>query len=131
MALVLQEVDPIFQPAMRIIEDIKRYPSDLTKTQITTTIVNQYFTGDIVRIVIPKEYSMQQLNGVLMPIEVITEGLLEAEVGRVFIIDIDIRGFDSFSIPVTPKQYPQVIPIGEVTSTLKGARRNILRDGHR
>lgn len=110
--------DPIFQPAMRLIASI----SNSNPATVTTTFANQYETGLIVRLDLPQAVGMQQADGLKGTVTVIDD--------VTFTIDIDTTLFDPFSIPVSPGPFDntcaQVVPIGEVNSTVYLATRNVL-----
>jgi hypothetical protein len=116
---------PTFLPAMRIITNITNsYPA-----LVTTSFANDYITGEIVRIVMPFQdgyypWGMDQINNQKGTISVISD--------TQFYIDIDTTYYEPFITPtpdVTDRfttQLPQVVPIGEVNSTLAAATRNVL-----
>lgn len=108
--------NPIYQPAMRLIDDVTQdYPA-----QVTTTFAHDYVDGMIVRLYIPNDVGMWQLNRQKSAITVTGDAT--------FTIDIDTRTYDAFAIPSNPRRHqkvcPQVIPIGEVTSTFEAAMHN-------
>ena len=108
---------PIFQRSMRIVSAI----SQATQAQITTTFNHQYRSGEIVRLVIPLGFGMQQINQMYAPITV--TGL------TTFTMPIDSTKFDAFSVASTfpdNQQYAQVVPIAEIASQLEGATQNVL-----
>lgn len=108
---------PVFQPAMRVIQSI----SQAAQATVTTTFAHQYQTGEIVRIVIPPGFGMQQINRMVAPITVTGS--------TTFTVPINTLLFDPFSTPSTiplNKQYAQVIPIGEMTSQIYSAVQNVL-----
>lgn len=111
--------NPTFQPAMRIITNI----TNASHAVVTTSFNHDYFTGDIVRIYIPKDYGMQEINRLFAPITIIDD--------TNFYIDINTNNFSVFTIPVAYEEQPQVVPIGEVNSTVYGATKNVLREGNR
>lgn len=109
---------PVFQRAMRIIEAITNgFPA-----QVTTTFAHQYLDGLIVRLYIPEGFGMQQANQLT--------GAITVTGDTTFLIDIDTTNFDSFIIPSisagTSYTCPQVVPTGEINSTLKNATQNVL-----
>lgn len=108
---------PVYQPAMRIIQSI----SQSVQATVTTTFAHQYQTGEIVRIVIPPGFGMQQINQQVAPITVTG--------ATTFTLPINTTYFDTFSTPSTQplnEQYAQVIPIGEVSSQIYAAVQNVL-----
>ncbi len=113
--------DPIFQPAMRLIEAI----TNADPASVTTTFAHQYSTGIIVRLDIPVACGMQQANGL--------SGTITVTSDTTFLIDINTTKFDPFAIPedapANVNICAQVVPIGEVNETLKYAVRNVLPFG--
>jgi hypothetical protein len=116
---------PTFQRAMRNILSIT--PNGQTTTIVTTFDgqnpgVNQFGTGLIVRLFIPQGWGMQQLNGFYGPITVIDT--------TSFSVAIDSTNFDPLVIPSYQPGFlgtpPQVIPVGEVNTTLTEATQNVL-----
>jgi len=116
MAKVAQQY-PVFQPAMRPISAI----TSSLLVMITTSINHNYVTGEIVRIVLPLGFGMQQMNQVYGPITV--TGL------TTFTMPVDSTTFDPFHVPSQypqNQQYAQVIPIGELSGQLNAAYQNVL-----
>ncbi len=110
--------DPIYQPAMRLIEAI----TNSNPAIVTTTFAHQYLDGLSVRLDLPPAVGMQQANG--------KEGIVTVLTDVTFSVTIDTTTFDIFSIPVDAPPYvdicAQVVPIGEVAETLRNATRNVL-----
>jgi hypothetical protein len=109
--------NPAFQPAMRLISAI----SNANPATVTTTFNHNYITGTIVRLDIPQVDGMAPLDGQLFPITVTS---LTA-----FTIPIDTTNFGAFSIPMVPPHITtaaQVVPVGEISSTLAAATVNVL-----
>lgn len=110
--------DPVFQPAMRLIASI----TNAFPALITTTFDHDYVDGTIVRFNIPFADGMQELDKRLAPITVTGP--------TTFTIPIDTIGFSSFAIPVGAPPYintaAQVVPVGEINSTLEAATVNVL-----
>jgi hypothetical protein len=116
MAILAQQF-PVFQRAMRIISTI----SNGNPTEITTTFAHQYLDGLIVRIYIPLGYGMQQINQ--------QSGIVKVINDTAFYVDIDSTLYEEFFYADTfpyNRQYPQVVPIAEVSSTLLTATQNVL-----
>lgn len=104
---------PMFQPAMRVVTDITNaYPCE-----VTTSFDHNYFTGDIIRIVIPNGWGMQQINQQASAIVVTGDDTFE--------MNIDTTGYDPFHDP-NNAQFAQCIPFSEVNSTVYGATENTL-----
>lgn len=110
--------DPDFFPVMNIIVSI----TNSNPATIVTNSAHGYVDGIVARLDIPVADGMQQANGMTGAITVVDD--------VTFTIDIDTTNFDTFSIPVSPGQHDQicaqVVPIGEVNSTLQGSVQNIL-----
>ena len=106
--------NPMYQPAMREIAAIAKG----IVTTITTTFNHNYFDGLIVRIDIPLNYGMAQING--------QQGQVTRIDATNFSIPINSLGYDDFVIPVITLQSPQVVPIGEDTLIVWQATRNVL-----
>jgi hypothetical protein len=107
---------PMFQPAMRQIAAI----ANGNPTVITTTFNHNYQTGLIVRIDIPLNGGMLQING--------QQGVVTRIDALNFSLPIDSTLYDIFVIPANTTQWPQVVPIGEVTLEVFQATRNVLPD---
>ena len=109
---------PVFKPAMRLIASITRS----NPATVTTTFAHGYQTGTIVRLDIPPADGMQQANGMT--------GTITVTGATTFTIDLNTTLFDPFSIPVSPDPHlntcAQVVPIGEVNSTLIASTVNVL-----
>jgi hypothetical protein len=118
MSTCYAQMNPVFQPAMRIIAAITNsYPAT-----VTTTFAHQYKSGTIVRLDIPPADGMQQISGQTFPILVTGS--------TTFTIPIDTTNFDVFAIPAMPSPHvntcAMVVPVGEVSSTLLAATINVL-----
>ena len=111
-------LNPIFQPAMRLIASI----TNSSPAIVTTTFAHLYKTGTIVRLDIPPACGMQQANGQAAPILVLS--------ATTFSMPINTTNYDVFAIPVSPNPHDdicaQVVPIGEVNETLLAAVQNVL-----
>lgn len=108
-------VNPLFQPAMRIISNI----TNANPALITTTFAHNYKTLLIVRIDMPPDFGMQQINQLT--------GTIVVTSPTTFTIDINTTKFDVFSTPVNwpySQQLAQVVPFSEDNSTLKSATVN-------
>lgn len=109
--------NPVYQPAMRLISAI----SNGNPAVVTTTFNHNYITGTIVRLDIPPADGMQPLNGELFPITVTSP--------TTFTIPIDTTNLGPFAIPDVSYHIntaAQVVPVGEISSTLTAATVNIL-----
>lgn len=79
---------------------------------VTTTQANGYHNGLFVRIVLPRDWGMQQVNGGVYQVTILSP--------TTFSINVNTTNFDSFTSG-SARQVPQVIPVGEVSSTLVNA----------
>src|SRR5689334_3733197 len=118
MARCYANPDPIYQPAMRLIASI----TNSNPAIVTTTFANQYLDGLSVRLDLPPAVGMQQANGQVGVITVLTDVS--------FSVTIDTTTYDAFAIPMDAPDSvdicAQVVPVGEVAETLRNATRNIL-----
>lgn len=110
--------NPIFQPAMRLIQSI----TNANPAIVTTTFAHLYISKTIVRLDIPPACGMQQANQMT--------GTIVVTGPTTFAIDINTTLFDAFAVPVSPPAYvntcAQVVPIGESNDTLSAALQNVL-----
>lgn len=106
--------NPMFQKAMRVITNItSAFPAT-----VTTSFDHNYITGQIVTFVMPLGYGIPQLNKVTTEITVTGDDT--------FTIPIDTTTMFAFSLASPQKQYPQVLPTGEINSILSAATQNVL-----
>ena len=126
---ILALTDPNFHPAMRIISGI----TNTNPVVITTSFDHDYQTGLIVRIKISRGSGMQQINMMKGPITVLSPTTfsmpINAELFDVFVFPVDVTR-SALSVPATTpqKQYTpsQVVPVGQINSSLTLATRNVL-----
>lgn len=111
---ILALQNPVFAPAMRIIQSI----TNANPAVVTTTFDHGYISGTIVRLDIPFADGMQQAHGKTGEIVVISD--------TAFSISIDTTLFDAFNFNGSNTQYGQVVPIGENNAILTAAVQNIL-----
>ncbi len=83
--------------------------------------LNTFIEGESVRMLIPNEYGMTQMNKLIGNI-ILTSNVFDS----LFVVDIDSTSFDAFVIPADQTQLAQVIPVGENALQLTGATRNVL-----
>lgn len=122
MTACFSNPSPMFQPAMRIISSI----TNANPAVITTTIDHDYLSGEIIRLIIPDGFGMEQANNLI--------GKITVTGTFTFSVDIDTITFDVFAAPSPlPSAYTcaQIIPVGEISSTLAGATKNALPSGDR
>ena len=105
---------PEFQPAMRQVTAI----TQTNPVAITTSFAHNYFTGDIVRIIVPIGQGMQQINQQYAPITVTGP--------TTFTMALDASAYQALNIPVGALQFPQSLSIGEATLGTPGAMYNTL-----
>lgn len=107
----------VFLPRQSLIAGI----TQAVNAVVTTTAPNALITGEIVRLVIPPGFGMQQADGLTSSIVVLTD--------TTFMTGIDTTSFDAYVVP-TPNPHlaacGQVIPIGEVNEILTAATQNVL-----
>ena len=80
---------------------------------VTTNTPNGYKQGLYVRLLIPTNLGMQQVNNQVYLITVLT--------AQSFSINVDTTNYDLFNIAGPTQQVAQVIPVGEVALTLINA----------
>lgn len=109
--------NPVYQPAMRLISAI----SNAFPAVVTTTFDHNYITGIIVRLDIPPANGMLPLDGQIFPITVTST--------TTFTIPVDTTNLGPFTIPMVTYHIntaAQVVPVGEINSTLDAATVNVL-----
>ena len=105
---------PLYQPAMRQVVAI----TQTNPVSITTSFAHDYFTNDIVRIIVPIGQGMQQINHQYAPITVTGP--------TTFTMAIDATSYQALNIPGNALQFPQSLSIGEATLGTPGAMYNTL-----
>lgn len=105
---------PTYKPAMRIITAITRTNPAI----VTTSFENSYVDDQIVRLHIPENYGMGQINNQYGTIKIID--------AFTFSIDIDSSLYDPFVVPVGAEQQAQVVSVGNDGFTQDTAYRNVL-----
>lgn len=126
MASVGAQTTPEFQPAMRQVTAI----TQANPVSVTTSFAHNYFTGDIVRIIIPtdirinagvvtiRDFGMPEINQKYAPIVVTSP--------TTFTMPIDSTNFQALTIQAGSLQAPQCVNIGEVNENIWGAEYNTL-----
>lgn len=119
MSVFVAVTNPLLQPAMRQILAI----TQAQFASVTTAQPHLYISGTIVRFYIPDNYrgvsyGMPEINQLTSEIVVTSP--------TTFTVSIDSTNFQPFVVPASPKQYAQVVPIGENNSILGAAEHNIL-----
>lgn len=98
-------IEPQFySPSRFVITDIQQ---GLTTT-ITTLSNDNYVIGQLVRILIPNGYGINQLNEQ-------TGMVIELPASNQVVVNIDSRNYDTF-INANLKNNPQLIPVGDYNS---------------
>jgi len=124
MALYYAVENPTFQRAMRNILSITQATQALITTTFdgTTPGNHDYLDGLIIRLYIPSGFGMTQANQLAGTVTVVND--------TQFTVTIDTTNFDPFVVPserpgafFTPAQ---VVPVGEINSTLVNATQNVL-----
>lgn len=117
--------NPVYAPAMRNILSITQAEQAVITTTFDGVVAGDhgYVSGTIVRIIVPINFGMQQINKLSGPITVLSPST--------FSIPINTLGFDAFSIPPLNPGHngtpAQVVPFAEVNRQLSASFRNILR----
>lgn len=109
--------NPRFQYAMRLVSNI----TNAANAVFTTTLNHGYISGLQVRIRVPRQWGMTQINGKSATITVINP--------TTFSVDIDTTAYDTFVAPVTFPWYikdaPYIVPITGVEDNILGNNNSI------
>lgn len=97
-----------FTPQRLAIEDISRSDPGI----VTTSIPHLLATGCVVRLHVPKNYGMYQLNNVISIITVLSNNSFSLQYTQTPIVNVDTRLYSPFTIPNNPSFTAEVIPIG-------------------
>ena len=106
----------LFTPGRRVIANITAAAAGV----VTTLVDHGYITGQIIRMSVPSICGMTELNGQVATITVLTAGT--------FSINIDTTGYTAFNFPlpaVVPFTPAEVMPVGEVVTSLASATENV------
>ena len=107
--------NPPFKPSLRLVTGI----TNANPALVTTNIDHLYASGQIVRLYVPSDFGMYQVNQMFAPITVVNS--------TQFTIDLDTSLFDVFSNPGNNlRQTAMVVPIGEITSDISSPFVNTL-----
>lgn len=109
--------NPTFNPALAVIVSITKAQNAVIQTQSPHT----FLEGESVRLIVPKEYGMTQINNIIATITFVSDAL-----PSLFRVNVDSIAFDTFSVPANPMQCAQAVPVGEDALQLTGAFRNVL-----
>lgn len=103
--------DPIFYPRRRYITNITQAASAV----ITMSVTHQFTVGQQVRLVVPPEFGMIEMNGLLGTITAIST------VNNTITVNINSTGFTAFAFPTSAIAangitFAQVVPVGEAAT---------------
>lgn len=104
---------PVWQPNYSVISSI----TNANPGVVTTASPHGYFTGAIVQFFYGPKFGMPELIGNTYTIAILSP--------TTFSINQNTTLFQPFTIGTT-LQVPQVVPVGEVATTLKNLERNLL-----
>jgi hypothetical protein len=118
------DYDPIFYPRRRTITKITR----ATQAVVTLSVTHGYKVGQLVRMVVPAEYGMTQMNGLQATIVAVNTTTTS---GNTITLNVDSSAFTAFAFPLTavnPFSPAEVVPMGEDTAAANSAGVNSLND---
>lgn len=119
----LVNFDPIYYPRRRFITAI----SQATSAVVTLSVTHGYQVGQLVRMVVPSDYGMIQMNGLQATIIAVNNSTTVNSIT----LDIDSSSFNAFAFPLAasyPFTQAQVVPMGEDTAYANYADVNVLSD---
>lgn len=108
-----------------------RYITQITRAQfavVTLSVTHGYKVGQLVRMMVPASFGMDQMNGLQATILAVDTTVTT---GNTITLDIDSSSFSAFTFPITleaPFTPAQVIPMGENTAIALAAGVNTLSD---
>jgi hypothetical protein len=105
--------DPAFYPARRFITKI----TQAVNAVVTMSVTHGFTVGQLVRILVPPEFGMTQMNGQLATITAVTTGATNT-----ITLNINSSGFTAFAFPTSAQaaagiNFAQVVPVGEAATT--------------
>lgn len=106
--------NPVYSPAMRNVSGI----TQAKPAVITLTAPSDYVVGQTCRVYLPSDWGMPQMDQQVVTITAIS--------GNSLTTDVDSTLFAPFTVPSSPSQVAQIVPVGEITSTLLGSTINTL-----
>lgn len=117
--------DPIFYPRHRFISKI----TQASQAVVTLTVTHGYTVGQEVRVIVPSDYGMVEINELSATIVAIDT---TPTTGNTITLNIDSSSFTAFAFPVNadvPFSPAMIVPIGEaaigsVANSLDDATRN-------
>lgn len=120
-------VAPAFYPRRRFITAISTAASAVIEMSVT----HQFTVGQLVRIIVPPEWGMTQINGQIATITAINT------TNNTITVNIDSTGYTAFAFPSSATALagvtqPQVVPVGEAAvNTIAQPFANLLDDATR
>jgi hypothetical protein len=116
--------DPRFYPRRRFVTAISQAASAV----IQLSVLHDFHVGEKVRIIVPSEYGMTQMNNRLATITAIAHTLGTGT--NTITVDVDSTAFTAFAFPTSAVaasgvSFPQVVPVGEAAT---GAYASLLDD---
>lgn len=109
--------DPMYYPRRRYITNI----TQATSAVVTLSVTHGYVVGEKVQFIVPLEYDMTQMNGLIGEITAIDTSL------NTITVNIDTSGFTAFDWPRAtdvPFNFAQVVPVGEIPTIISAATDN-------
>lgn len=116
--------DPIFYPRRRTITKITK----ATQAVVTLSVTHGYKVGQLVRMVVPSEYGMTQMDGLQATIVAVNTTTTS---GNTITLNVDSSSFTTFAFPATavfPFSPAEVVPMGEDTAFALSQGVDILSD---
>lgn len=100
---------------------------------VTTSTNHNLTTGQVVRLHVPQNYGMVQLNNVLCSVTVLSNTTFSCQQTQVPVaVNINSTTFTAFTIPAKPQFTAEVLPVGSgptpITNTTSDALRNTCYD---
>lgn len=111
--------DPIYYPRRRFISDI----SAVANAVVTCSADHGFTVGQEIRMNIPSEFGMTEMDGLLATITAVT--------ASTFTTDIDASAFTAFKFPlpaIVPFTFAQAVPVGQNTAQSLSSSVDILAD---
>lgn len=109
--------NPIYYPTKRLITKV----TTGTTTTIVFSVTHGYVAGMKLQFLVPVEYGMTQLNGLVGKILSVNTAT------NAVTVDIDSSAFTAFSFPTAlayPFNFAQASPVGEIPTIVSGATQN-------
>lgn len=116
--------DPIFYPRRRTITKI----TQATQAVVTLSVTHGYKVGQLVRMIIPSQFGMTQMNGLQATIVAVNT---TTTTGNSITLNVDSTAFTAFAFPLTavyPFSPAEVVPMGEDTAEANLLGVNALSD---